>query len=66
MSPAAVSSPPDQRPSTYHLVVVPASVVPAIETSIQVPGGVVAFQDATSSVSPKPLLTCGEIQLVWS
>ena len=66
MSPAAVSSPPVQRPSTYHLVVVPRFVVPAIATSTQVPGGVVAFQEATSSVSPKPVLTCGETQLVWS
>ncbi len=66
MSPAAVSSPPVQRPSTYHLVVAPRSVRPAIATSTQVPGGVVAFQEAISSVSPKPVATCGDVQLVWS
>ncbi len=66
MSPAAVSSPLDQRPSTYHLVEVPRSVVPAIATSTQVPGGVVAFQEAISSVRPKPGRTVGEVQLVWS
>jgi hypothetical protein len=37
-----------------------------METSTQVPGGVVAFQEATSSVSPKPVLTGGETQLVCS
>lgn len=66
MSPAAVSSPLVQRPSTYHLVVVPRSVCPAIATSTQVPGGVVAFQEAISSVAPNAVATCGEIQLVCS
>jgi hypothetical protein len=66
MSPAAVSSPLDHRPSTYHLVMVPRSVRPDIATSTQVPGGVVAFQDAISSVRPKPGVTTGDVQLVRS
>src|SRR2546421_7275020 len=33
-------------------------------TSIQVPGGVDAFQDATSSVKPKPVVNHGDVQLL--
>jgi hypothetical protein len=48
------------------LVLVPRSDRPDIETSIQVPAGVVAFQDATSSVRPKPGRTSGDTQLACS
>jgi hypothetical protein len=41
-------------------------VRPDIATSTQVPGGVVAFQEAISWVSPKPGATTGDVQLVRS
>ena len=56
-------SPDAQRPMTYHFVVVPALVCPRISTWIQVPGGVSAFQDATSSVRPKPTAWTGEVHV---
>src|SRR5262245_39684755 len=43
-----------QRPITYHVVVVPAPVVPCRSTWTQLVPGVSAFQDATRLVRPKP------------
>ena len=59
-------SPEAQRPSVYHFVLVtPESRVAAISTWIHVPGGVVAFHDETSSVSPNPVWNQGEVQRAY-
>ena len=47
-----VSSPDDQIPSVYHFVASDGPLA-RICTSIQVPDGVVAFQEATSWLNPK-------------
>src|SRR5919199_1835040 len=57
-------SPNAQRPIVYHLVTAPLSVVARMCTSIQLPGGVDAFHDATSSVKPKPVEYHGDVQLL--
>jgi hypothetical protein len=66
IDPAAVSSPSVHRPSTYHLVLVPRSDRPDIDTSIQVPAGVLAFHEAISSVSANPGRTSGDSQVACS
>src|SRR3981081_4230326 len=55
-----------QMPIVYHLVRWSWFVVACICTWSQVPGGVVAFQEATSSLKPKPGLYRGEVQLPLS
>jgi hypothetical protein len=49
------------RPRTYHAVV-PRSVRARSEISTQVPTGVTAFHDVTSSVNAKPGVTSGDVQ----
>jgi hypothetical protein len=60
------ASPEAQRPMTYHFVMLAALVVPRIWTCTQVPAGVSAFQDATSSVEPKPGAYIGDVQVALS
>src|SRR4051794_6541836 len=59
-------SPEAQRPMTYHGVDWPLLYVPCSSTWSQVPAGVLAFHDATSSVAPKLRLCCGESQVPYS
>ena len=58
-----VSSPYAQRPSTYHFVVVALLITPRISTCSQVPGGVSAFHDETSSVNERPGLNACDVQV---
>src|SRR5438552_12969198 len=51
-----------QRPITNHLVVYTLSGEACISIWIQVPGGVAAFHDDTSSLKLIPLLNHGEVQ----
>ena len=50
------------RPSTSQLEVAPVAVRPRTCTSTQLPPGVVADHEGTSSVSPKPDVVHGETQ----
>src|SRR3954454_23574655 len=67
MSPAASDGICDVHcPVTYHLVVVPAVVIPRSSIWIQVPCGVLAVQLVTTWVAPKPRLCQGDVQLAVS
>jgi hypothetical protein len=65
-APPSAGSSEAQRPITYHFDDVPASVVPRISTCTQVPSGVSAFHEATSSSRSKPGWTTGEVQVAVS
>ena len=54
------------RPSTRQPVSLPSASRAATSTSSQVPAGVLAFQDGTTSVAPKPGATSGEVQAAYS
>jgi hypothetical protein len=58
-----VASVPDQRPRTSQLLRLPRTLTPRTWTWTSVPAGVVAAHDGTSSVSPKPGRTHGEVQV---
>ena len=55
-----------QRPITYHLVRAPEAVRAWSPTSSQVPGGVLAAQDGTSSVAGNPMVLSSLVQRVYS
>ena len=56
------ASPDVHRPRTSQLDVAPSASRPRTRTSIQLSPGVVADQDATSSVRPKPGAVHGDDQ----
>jgi hypothetical protein len=49
----------------YHFVQYAPSVVACISTRIQVPAGVVAVHEDTSSVNPKPVENAGDVQRAY-
>jgi hypothetical protein len=59
-------SPAAQRPITYHGVLVPSLYVPRSSTISQVPAGVAAFQEATTSVAGGESRCTGEVQVAYS
>src|SRR5687767_9540422 len=60
-----VVSPDAQIPSVYHLVNRPLPL-PSISTRIQVPSGVAAFHEATSSSNAKGVLNGAEVHVpLW-
>ncbi len=56
-------SPYAQRPRMYHLAQWPSSICGLTSTWIQVPGGVCAFQEATSSLNWKSSRVGADVQV---